>query len=125
MAYEIVNKLRAASIIRVVDSGTVTINLSQLSTNTNTENVYSASISTIRWSTNATGSITVTRQNVGGAVNTIAVLYGTGYWAHDDFSGNANTATGNVTVTVAGGAVASLIMVMRKEAFYNVQTQDL
>lgn len=124
MAYEVINKLRGASIIRVVDTGAVSINLSQLSANVGTENVYSASISSMKWSTNAAGIITISRQNAGSPANTVAVLYGTGYWPHDDHN-IANSATGNVQITVSGGATATLIMVMRKEANYNVQTQDL
>lgn len=124
MSYEVINKLRGPSIIRVVDSAAVSINLSQLSANVGTENVYSATISSLKWSTNTTGIITVSRQNAGSPANTIAVLYGSGYWPHDDHN-LANSATGNVQVTVSGGATATLIMVMRKEANYNVQTQDL
>jgi hypothetical protein len=124
MAYEIINRLRGTSVIRVADTGAVSINLSQLSANVNTENVYAAYISSMRWSTNATGSITITRQNAGSPANTIAALYGSGYWPHDDHN-IANSATGNLTITVAGGGVGSLIMVMKKDANYNVQTQDL
>jgi phage-related protein len=107
-----------------VDSGAVSINLSQLSANSLHENVYSAQISSMQWSANAAGVITVARQNAGSPSNTVAVLYGTGYWPHDDHQ-IANSATGNVQVTVSGGAVATLIMTMRKDADYNVQTQDL
>jgi hypothetical protein len=123
MSYEIINRLRGTSIIRIVDSGVVSINLSQLSANVGTENVYQAQISSLRWSTPSTGNVTIARQNAGSPSNTIAVLSETGYWPHDDFN-LANSATGNIQATFLGGT-GTLIMVVKKDANYNVQTQDL
>lgn len=124
MAYEIINRLRGTSIIRVVDSANVSINLSQLSANIGTENVYSAKISSLKWSTNTSSSIQIQRQNAGSPPNTIVTLYGTGHWPHDDHN-LANSATGNLTIVMTGGALSTVVLVMKKEADYNVQTQDL
>lgn len=44
---DINNRIRGKSVIRLTEVGAVTINLSQLSANTNTENVYSATISSM------------------------------------------------------------------------------
>ena len=125
MSYEIINKIRGSSIIRIVDSGVVSINLSELAAGSpNTENVYAASISSAYWSTNGAGAIVVTRQNAGSPANTVASFYGSGFWPAES-PGLANSATGNLTITVSGGAVGSLLLVVKKQANYNVDTQDL
>lgn len=123
MSYEVINRLRGTSIIRIVDSGAVSINLSQLSANVNTENVYAAYISSLKFSLPPAGNVVISRQNAGSPANTVLTLYGTGNWPHDDFN-LANSATGNIQATFLGG-VGSVIMVVKKDANYNVQTQDL
>jgi hypothetical protein len=122
---DINNRIRGKSVIRLTETGAVTINLSQLSANTNTENVYSATISSMRWSLHpSTGILTVTRQNVGGVANLLGTFYGTDHWAGDDHNFAAsNTATGNITLNMTTAGVVE--MVVRKDANYNVETQSL
>ena len=123
MPYEIVNKLRAPSLIRLTDATTVTVNLSQLSANTNTENVVSAIITSIKYSlVPTTGILTIVRQNVGGAANTVATFYGQGDFKHDELN-IANTPTGNITFTLAGAG--SAWVTVKKDCTYNVDTWTL
>jgi hypothetical protein len=122
---EITNRLRGKSVIRLTETGAVTINLSQLSANTNTENVFAATISSMRWSLHpSTGVLVVTRQNVGGGANVLGTFYGTGHWPGDDhnFAGS-NTITGNLTLNMTTAGVVEVVV--RKEANYNVETQAL
>jgi len=126
---DITNRLKGTSVIRLFETGAVTINLSQLAVsvggNANTENVYAATISSLRWSLHpSTGVLVVSRQNVGGAVNTLGTFYGTGHWPNDDhnFAGQ-NTATGNIILNMTTAGVAELVI--KKIADYNVQTQSI
>jgi len=119
------NRLRGKSIVRITETGAVTINLSQLSANTNTENVYAATISSMRWSLHpSNGVMTITRQNVGGVANLLGTFYGTDHWSVDDhnFAGS-NTATGNVTVNITTAGICEIVFT--KSANYNVETQAL
>lgn len=118
MSYEIVNKLRGFSVLTVID-GTVTLNLSALSANVNTENINSAIVTSMKWSVHPTaGNLNVTRDNGGGA-NVVANVYQTGFWSHDELN-ISNNSTGNITVTITGGGTA--IINIRKDATYNVDT---
>jgi len=100
MAYEITNTLRNTSIIRVVEAGTYTIALTDLSSDAN-EVVSSASIKRIMWSTG--GNISVTRNSV-----PLLSLHGSGDMRLSD-SGHtiANNSTSSIviTVTTSGSAV--------------------
>ena len=120
MGVEIINRLRGPSKIMVVDA-TATINLSDLSANTNTENVISAAITSLKWSTTTGGNINITR-DAGGGVNVVANLAMSGYWPHDDVN-ISNTATGNLVITVTGGGTA--ILEVSKVVQLNVDTQLL
>lgn len=100
MAYEITNTLRNTSIIRVVDAGTYTVAVEDLSSDAN-EVVSSASIKRVMWSTG--GSISVTRNSV-----PLLSLHGSGDMRLSD-SGHtiANNSTSDIviTVTTSGSAV--------------------
>jgi hypothetical protein len=120
MPYELINRMKAPSTLTVID-GNVTLNLSQLSANTNTENVISAIITSMKWSSPQGAVIKVVR-DAGGGPNTVANLSYGDFWSHDDLI-MANTPRGNIAVTITGGG--TIIMTIRKEAAYNVQTQDL
>lgn len=122
---DINNRLRGKSIIRLTETGSVSINLSQLSANVGTENVYAATISSLRWSLHpSTGVLTVSRQNAGSPANLLGTFYGTGYWPKDDhnFAGS-NSATGNIILNMTTAGVAELVVF--KSANYNVETQAL
>lgn len=120
MSYEVVNKLRAPSTIRVVD-GSATVNLGDLSANTNTENVYAAIITSIKWSVPQGGTVKITR-DAGGGANVVANLAYGDYWPHDELN-IANTSTGNISIAITGGGTC--IVGVRKEATYNVDTRTL
>jgi hypothetical protein len=125
MSYELLNKLRGPSTIKLVDSTTVSINLSQLSVtvsgNTQVENVYSAAITSMKWSLHpTTGSLQISRQNAGSAANVVANVFQTGSWKHDEVN-IANSATGNIIFTMVGPG--SAFITLSKVADYNVSTQ--
>ena len=99
MAYEVSNSRRGSSIIRCEGAATYTIPLTQLSSNTALENVDSASIKRIAWSTG--GTVTIGR---GASPNTVTTLYGSGEIRLDDYGHSlANGATGDIVVTIATG----------------------
>jgi hypothetical protein len=78
--------------------------LTQLSANTALENVDSASIKRVTWSTG--GTVTIGR---GATPNTVATLYGSGEIRLDDYGHSlANGATGNIVVTIATGGTCFL-----------------
>jgi len=116
MAIEIINTLRSASVIRCVDPGPYTIELTGLRKNTTTETVTSASIKKLVWSSN--GYITVARGL--NSVNTnILQLSGSGEMNLDELGYSiANVSTGNVIVTIATGG--TIVMELSKTATYNV-----
>jgi hypothetical protein len=119
MSYELINKLRGFSTLRVVD-GNATIELAALSANSNTENIQSAIITSLKWSVHPTaGNLKITRDSGTGA-QTVANVFQTGFWSHDELN-ISNTASGNITVTLAGGGTT--IITIRKDANYNVDTQ--
>lgn len=120
MPYELNNRLRGFSTLRVTGAGGTTgaLNLSAFSTNTAIENVQSLIITDIKWSVlPATGTVIITRDAL-----VVATLYETGHWPHDELN-IANTANGTITVAVAGGGTA--LLTIRKDATYNVDTQVL
>lgn len=116
MSYEIINTLRGASVIRCVDPGTYTVELTALRKNTTTETVTSASIKKLVWSSN--GYITVARGL--SSVNTnMLQLSGSGEMNLDELGYSvANVSTGNVIVTIATGG--TIVMELSKTATYNV-----
>jgi hypothetical protein len=113
MSYEIINTLRGPSIIRCVDPGTYTINLTDLRKNPTNEVVKSADIKRVTWSSN--GHITVTR-----AANTsLLALHNAGEMRFDDFAyAVSNTNTSNVVVTIVTGG--TIVLELSKNSTYNV-----
>jgi len=110
--YEITNALKNTSIIRVVDSGTVTINIADLTKNTKHETVVSADIKKLMWSTN--GSIAITRN----AVN-VLTLHNTGEFPLNDLSHSvSNNNTSAIVVTINTGG--TVFLEVSKFATYNV-----
>lgn len=109
MPYEITNTLRNTSIIRVVDAGTYTIPISDLSTSGN-ESVSSASIKRIMWSTG--GNISLTRNSV-----PLLSLHNSGDMRLSD-SGHviANNSTSDIVITVTTNG--SAVFEITKQAVY-------
>lgn len=111
MAYEIQNTLRNKSIIRLVGADTVSLNLSDFSTNTAIETVTAVKLARVMWSTG--GTVTITRN-----ATTVLSLYnsgdmnlqGAGYLV-------SNTSTGNVAITITTGGTCLVECI--KEATYS------
>lgn len=111
--YEVNNTLRGTSTIRVVDPGTYTITLANLSANTQLETVSAASIKRVFWSSN--GYIHIGR---GATPTPMLALHGAGEMRLDDLGYTlSNTNTGNVVVTVATGG--SCVIELNKTATYS------
>ena len=109
MAYEITNSPRSTSIIRVIDPGTVTVNIANLSVNSN-ETITGASIKRVLWSTN--GSISIARNST-----PVLALHGSGDMRFDDYGHTvANTSTGTIAITITTGGTA--IVEVSKTAEY-------
>ena len=119
MPYEIRNKLRGPSTIRLTGIDTTgALALSAFSANVNTENVNSIQITSMKWSVlPSTGTITITRDAL-----VVATLYQNGEWIHNEVP-LSNTATGTLTVAIVGGG--TIFMTVNKDATYNVDTQKL
>ena len=99
MAYELTNRKRSSSILRVTGAGTTTLDLADLSVD-GTETVTSASIKKVLWTT--TGNITINRGGV-----TVLNLYNTGEMHLDELGHSiANNSTGNVSVVVTTNGTA-------------------
>lgn len=114
MAYEIINTIKGASVIRVVDTGTTTIALSDLRANANIETILSASLTDVAWTTS--GFISITRANT-----PVLNLYGSGSWTSDDVilrKCGANNKSNNIVVVISGGG--SLLLGVSKDATLNV-----
>jgi hypothetical protein len=112
MALEVTNSLRGPSVIRCVEPGTYTINLSDLRKNTAIETVTTADIKRVTWSTN--GSITIVRN-----ITPVLSLQGSGEMRFDEFGHSiANNNTSNVVVTIATGG--TLVMELSKQATFSV-----
>ena len=110
MAQEIINTLRSASIIRVVDPGTYTIELANLSAQAS-ETVTAASIRRVMWSTN--GSITIVRNSA-----PVLTLHGSGDWPLTDMNYSASSnSTSSIVITVTTGG--SAVIEVSKVATYS------
>jgi hypothetical protein len=112
MAFQITNTNRGTSTITGCDAGSVTVTLDQLSTNTQAENVTSADIKRIMWSTS--GSITVVRDGF-----SVLSLHTSGVMNFDEYSTamRSNNTSSLVITIVTGG---SFVMEVAKQASYNV-----
>ena len=118
MAYEVINSLRGTSLIRVVDPGTYTITLANLSSNTQLETVSSANIKRITWSAN--GYINIGR---GATPTPMLSLHNAGQMYFDELGYSlANTNTGNVVVTVVTGG--SCVIELSKQATYSTNLDN-
>lgn len=118
MPYELKNKLRGPSILRVVDGATPNLTLSAFSANVGTENVVAVTVTSVKWSVQpAAGTLVIVRDGV-----TVLNVAQAGSWVHDEVS-IANGSTGNVLVTVTNGGTA--LITFSKDAVYNVSTQAL
>jgi hypothetical protein len=112
MAYEITNSVRGPSIIRVVDPGTVTVNIANLSVNAN-ETVTGASIKRVMWSTN--GAITIARNGT-----TVMQLHNAGDMVLSEIGhALANTNTGTIGITITTGGTA--LVEVSKTATYTTE----
>ena len=103
MAYELTNRKRSSSILRVTGSGTTSIELANLAVDA-TETVTEASIKKILWTT--TGNIAIKRDGVD-----VITLYNSGEMHLDELGYSiANNSTGNVSVVVTtnGSAVIEI-----------------
>jgi hypothetical protein len=110
MAQEIINTLRSSSTIRVVDPGTYTITLANLSSQAS-ETVTAASIKRVMWSTN--GSITIVRNSV-----PVFTLHGSGDWPLTDMNYSAsNNSTQSIVITITTGG--SAVLEVSKDATYS------
>jgi hypothetical protein len=114
MSIEIINTLRGGSIVRVSNPGTYTIQLSQLSANTQLETVTAAAIRKMIWSTN--GSIQITRT---GQTEPMVTVYNQHVMKFDEFGTTlANTPTANIVVTLASGGFC--LLDVSKTATYSI-----
>lgn len=112
MSLEVTNTLRGPSIIRCVEPGTYSVELTGLRKNTATETVTSADIKRVTWSTN--GSITIARNQL-----PVLSLQGSGEMRFDEFGHSiANSSTSNVVVTIATGG--TVVMELSKQATFSV-----
>ena len=121
MPYEIKNKLRAPSTIRITGvTDTGALPLTAFSANQTLENVNSLYVTSIKWSVlPATGTLVITR---GGTV--VATMYESGDWKHDEFAiSNTSADIGTFQVAITGGGTA--LMSVNKVATYNVNTLTL
>jgi hypothetical protein len=110
MAYEITNRKRSSSILRVVGASTTTLELANLAVDA-TETVTEASIKKILWTT--TGNIAINR----GGVNVIT-LYNSGEMHLDELGYSiANNSTANVQVVVTTNG--SVVIELAKLATYD------
>ena len=115
MPYEIVNSKRSKSTITVVGNTATLITLSQLSTNTSTETITSASIGAIVTSTD--GFWRVYRgNNTSGAL--VLELEGNNHlpFTQGDIT-IANTATSNIYVTNSGTGGTLILQVSKTATF--------
>jgi len=116
MPLQITNKIRSTSLIRVVEGSTsgntITANiaLTDLATS-NAENVLSASIKGVIWSTD--GSVDITR---GGEV--VLTLHGSGEMRLDDFAYSiSKNSNANIEITSAN-TTGTVIVEVAKDATY-------
>lgn len=116
MSYEVTNTTRGSSIIRCVDPGVYTIELTGLRGNPTNEVVSAAVIKKVAWSTN--GSIQISRCLA--SVNTALIsLHGQGTIELSDLGHSvANTSAGNVAITIATGG--TIFLELSKVSTFNV-----
>ena len=119
MPYEITNRLRGPSTIRITGAtGTGVLALADFRANATIETVNSLTVASIKFALlPATGSLTITRNSL-----VVATLYGTGDWKHDEMS-IANTATGTMTVDLAGGGTAMISV--KKDCTYSTDLEKI
>ena len=119
MPYEIINKLRGPSTIRVTGVDTTGAQaLTAFSANQALENVNSLVITSAKWAVlPATGTVVITRGSL-----VVATLYASDHWEHNE-TAIANSRAESITVQVTGGGTA--ILTVRKDATYNVDTSIL
>jgi hypothetical protein len=115
MPYEIVNSKRSKSVITVTGNTATRINLSQLSTNTSTETVTSASIATAISTTDGIWNVYRGNDNTG---TLVLQLVGNNYLplTQGDIS-IANTSTANIYVTNSGTAGTLIIQLSKVATF--------
>ena len=111
MPKEIKNVLRNSSVVKLVDPGAYTINLSELSSNTALENVQSAAIKRVMWSTN--GYITIVRNNA-----PLITVYGQGDMVFTEI-GYALSSNSTYPLVVTINTGGSIFIETNKEAVYN------
>ena len=116
MSHEVTNTTRGSSIIRCVDAGVFTIELTGLRGNPTNEVVSAATIKRMTWSTN--GSIQISRCFA--SVNTALIaLHNSGTMDLSDLGHTvANTSTGNVAITIVTGG--SIFLELNKVSTFNV-----
>ncbi len=118
MPYELINRFRQPSMLRVVDGATPNLTLSAFSAKPETENVSNVIITSVKWSLQPTiGSMTISRDGV-----VVLNVAQSGFWSHDELN-IANNSGANVLVTITGGGTA--LIACKKEAVYNVDTLAL
>jgi hypothetical protein len=118
MPYELTNRLRGPSTLRVVDGATPNLTLSSFSANVGTENINRVIITSVKWSVQPTaGSLTISRDGV-----TVLNVAQAGFWSHDELA-IANNATANMVVTITNGGTC--LIGLKKDATYNVDVQKL
>ena len=116
MSHEVTNTTRGSSIIRCVDPGVYTIELTGLRGNPTNEVVSAAVIKKMAWSTN--GYIQISRCL--SSVNTALIsLHGQGTIELSDLGHSvANTSTGNIAITIATGG--TIFLELSKVSTFNV-----
>lgn len=119
MPYEITNRLRGPSTIRITGvNSTGALALADFRANATIETVNSLMVTSIKFALHPTaGSLTITRNAV-----VVATLYGTGDWKHDELA-IANTATGTLTVDLAGGGTAMISV--KKDCTYSTDLEKI
>lgn len=118
MSYELINRLKQPSMLRVVDGATPNLALSAFSAKPGTENVSSVVITSVKWSLQPSiGNMTISRDGV-----VVLNVAQSGFWSHDELN-IANNSTANVLVTITGGGTA--LIACKKNATYNVDIEKL
>jgi len=118
MAYELINRLRQPSELRVVDGATPNLALTAFSANTSRETVTGIVITSVKWSVQPTiGSLTISRDGV-----VVLNVSQSGFWSHDELA-IANSAAANVLVTITNGGTA--LISCKKIATYTLDTETL
>lgn len=119
MPYELTNRLRGPSTIRITGaSSTGALALADFRANATIETVNSLIVTSIKFSLlPSTGTLTITRNSL-----VVATLYGSGDWKHDELA-IANTATGTMTVDLVGGGTAMISV--KKDCTYSTDLDKI